>query len=340
MPMARKHQININETPYYHCIGRCVRRAFLCGLDPLTQKSYEHRRTWLVDKLLELTDIFAISVCAYAVMSNHYHVVLRVNEAVMQQWSADEIVARYHRLNRSRFGRATEPTLVPANDSLSADDINTYRHKLIDISSFMGVLNEYIARRANQEDECKGRFWEGRFKSYALLDEAALFICMAYVDLNPLRGGLSTSLENSDFTSIQQRLKASPQPEKAPATPPGLAPFRAAHTHDDTPGVIPCSFQDYAQLVKWTSHHLREGKTGYVPAPVNTLFVTCGINETGWLSTLKSPKSHFSWAIGSVEKLKRLAARQNRRWLQGARHCRSLYTSKPIEPLPQAGALA
>ena len=72
----------------------------------------------------------------------------------------------------------------------------------------MGRLNEFIARAANKEDSVKGRFWESRFKCQNLLDDAAIAACMVYVDLNPIRAALAATPEESDFTSIQERIRA------------------------------------------------------------------------------------------------------------------------------------
>ena len=74
MPKPRYSQISLEATAYNHCVSRCVRRAFLCGTDLITGQCYEHRRQWIEDKILELGAIFALDICAYAVMSNHYNV--------------------------------------------------------------------------------------------------------------------------------------------------------------------------------------------------------------------------------------------------------------------------
>lgn len=209
MTQARSQQISLEATPYYHCINRCVRRAFLCGEDYATGQSYEHRKSWVVEKLAELAGVFAIDVCAYGIMSNHYHAILRVNEARALGFTAEEVVERWMQLFKghllvTRYIRGECDS--EAEEKGAREVIEVWRKRLMDVSWFMRCLNESIARRANAEDGCKGRFWEGRFKSQALLDEKALLACMTYVDLNPVRAQLADSPEDSDYTSIQQRI--------------------------------------------------------------------------------------------------------------------------------------
>ena len=210
MTKARKSIINVSDTPYYHCMGRCVRRAFLCGVDEFSGKDYSHRKQWIVDKLAELSNVFMIDVCAYAVMSNHYHLVLKINQEQAQQLSDSEVIERWMILFKGNVLIARylkgECKSSAELDKI-AEVVDLWRERLSDISWFMRCLNESIAHMANKEDNCTGRFWEGRFKSQALLNEQALLSCMAYVDLNPVRAGLAESLDGSEFTSIEARIK-------------------------------------------------------------------------------------------------------------------------------------
>ena len=201
MPKPRRLQVDPRSTPYYHCISRCVRRAFLCGEDRFSGRSFDHRRQWLVDRMRFLAGIFTIDICAYAFMSNHYHLVLRLCGERAAELSDAEVVERYRHLF---------PDTVEEWDQRAAEDqaeiVRKWRERLSDLSWYMRCLNESIARRANLEDGCRGRFWEGRFRSQALLDEGALLTCMSYVDLNPIRAGVANSLEEAQFTSINERL--------------------------------------------------------------------------------------------------------------------------------------
>jgi REP element-mobilizing transposase RayT len=189
---------------------RCVRRAFLCGDDYETGENFDHRKQWLVSRLRFLSYVYAIDICAYAVMSNHYHVILHVDKTCAESWSLDEVVERWLQLYKGdkliQKWIAFRSEMSKAELQKAEEIIEQWRERLTSISWFMRGVNETIARMANEEDNCKGRFWEGRFKSQSLLDEQALLTCMAYVDLNPVRAGIANDLIDSDFTSIQQRI--------------------------------------------------------------------------------------------------------------------------------------
>lgn len=281
MPRSRSQQISVADTPYYHCISRCVRRAFLCGEDELTGKSYEHRRSWVEKRLLFLASVFSIDICSYAVMSNHLHLVLRINPDKAKGWSTRDTLQRWHKLHKGTLftqqyikdeaQSAFDLTLVEA----SAD---TFRNRLMDISWFMKELNEPIARQANKEDACTGRFWEGRFKSQALLDEAALIACMTYVDLNPIRSGICDTPESSDFTSVKRRIASAKENHQSAA----LFPF-IGNTRQDLPDGLPFLLQDYLELVDMTGRILLEGKKGSIDISLLPILQRLNICSDNWL---------------------------------------------------------
>jgi REP element-mobilizing transposase RayT len=212
MGLPRSKYVQEGKEGVYHCFSRCVRRAFLYGLDSRTGRDYSHRKAWLVSRLRQLAGIFAVEVCAYAVMENHYHAILRTRPDIAARWSDEEVAARWLTLYPRNCGLRRIAKL-PVKEQIRVlancpKRIGKLRQRLSNLSWFMGRLNEYIARAANKEDEVKGRFWESRFKCQALLDEAAIAACMVYVDLNPIRAGRAKTPEESDFTSIQERIRA------------------------------------------------------------------------------------------------------------------------------------
>lgn len=98
MTYPRAALVAPETTPYYHCVSRCVRRALLCGVDRLTGRDFEHRKQWIVERLAQLSEVFTIDVCAYAVMSNHHHLVLRIDAAAARALSEDAVAERWGKL--------------------------------------------------------------------------------------------------------------------------------------------------------------------------------------------------------------------------------------------------
>ncbi|MFD3321978.1 transposase [Alteromonas macleodii] len=295
MPKARKSQISLSDTPYYHCVSRCVRRAFLCGEE--NGRSFEHRRQWVEDRIHILSEVFAINVCAYAVMSNHTHLVLHVNREKADALSTEDVIQRWHKLYKGTLisQRYLSPDL---RKELHETQIKTieltaevWRKRLFDISWFMRALNEYIARAANKEDNCTGHFWEGRFKSQALLDESALAACMAYVDLNPVRS-------------------------KIAKTPERLMPF-AGNPRQEMPHGLPFTLPDYLQLVDITSRYIHPNKRGKVEHSLPTILERLNIEHEHWLTLTTQFETCFKQAAGKVIHLEQYAHSQHQQRVQG-----------------------
>ncbi|EOD56520.1 transposase [Aeromonas molluscorum] len=294
MTIARSRQISLQDTPYYHVVSRCVRRAFLCGEDTHSGQSYEHRRQWVVDKLSQLSRLFAIGVCAYAVMNNHYHLVLKVEPDAANRWSEREVAERWAALFQWPLlvRRWYQGELLIEPERVVVEQlIGKWRERLHSISWFVRLLNENLARQANQEDGCKGHFWEGRFKSQALLTESALLACMAYVDLNPIRAAIADRPEESDYTSIKQRLDAE---QSAPSSPPLLLPFSSK----GEPDYLPYAFIDYLALVDGTGRAIRADKRGHIPANLAPILQRLGLDATQWLRQVTLFKRQGIRAVG------------------------------------------
>jgi len=326
MPQARYRLIDTQTTPYYHCISRCVRRAFLCGFDRTTRKNFDHRKQWILDRIRQLSSAFAVEVCSYAIMSNHFHLVLYVDTQAANQWAFDEVVERWLTLFKgppvAQKYKAGEQLSAHEQDAL-AGFVRVWRGRLADISWYMRCLNERIARMANAEDNCKGRFWEGRFKSQALLDEAALISSMTYVDLNPIRANLCRSLEDSEFTSVQERLRKLKHKGSKKRASAWLKPMSGpgARTRD----AIPLRLPDYLALVDWTGRAIRRDKRGAIPPEVRPILQTLGVKEENWVSNTQHFGKRFYRALGPVNQLRRLAERTGQQWVHGLAQASAFY---------------
>lgn len=339
MTTARSRLIRDDLVGTYHCISRCVRRAFLCGRDERTQRNYAHRKDWLLLRLQELADIFLIDICGYAIMENHFHLILRNRPDLMRQMSDEAIARRWWRLcpKRRDHGLPAEPTPEELDLVLgSPEHTHALRTRLASISWFMRCLKENIARRANAEDHCTGRFWEGRFKSIALLDQAAVLACLAYVDLNPIRAGLAETPEASPYTSAQDRIlsRQAQKRQAASATsksvigareplPKGpttnvhradwLCPFQ---TMGPRQGFLDLSCDEYLALLDWTGRHLTVSKKGAIPNHLAPILNRLEIDHQHWLYSSRHFGNLFYRVAGTLQEVAKAAAACGQRWFK------------------------
>jgi REP element-mobilizing transposase RayT len=328
MPKPRKQQICLEATPYYHCVSRCVRRAFLCGEDHYSGQSYEHRRGWVEERLLELTRWFSIDLCAYAVMSNHCHVVLHVDVKQAECWTTRDIVERWHGLfagNLLSQRYLSGYQLSKAEMRAVEEKAEQWRENLTSVSWFMRCLNEHIARQANAEDNCTGRFWEGRFKCQALLDEAALIACMAYVDLNPVRAGMARTPEASDHTAVKHRIACLQDPSES-SQPRTLMPF-VGHHRKAMPKGLAFHLEDYLELIDWTGRAIRDDKKGAIQQTLPSILKRLNLEQEDWLRVTTEFETLFKTLVGNELAIQSTCARYGRHWAHGIHACRHYFSS-------------
>ena len=336
---ARGEYVNPNEVQILHLVNRCVRRAFLCGKDPVTGKSFEHRRLWIRDRLEFLASAFAIDCLTYTVMSNHLHLVLRSRPDVAKEWSDDEVARRWLQVfphRRNNDGSPAEPedheiSMFTSDEKRLAE----IRLRLSDVSWWMRCTAENVARRSNKEDQCSGRFWEGRYKAQVLLDEAAVLACAAYVDLNPIRAAMAASPETSEFTGAKDRLDDLKQ-RAAKSAPTHdwersrrrdksgwLSPLEINERTDPVgpdssplarraslKGFLSMSLAQYLELLDWTGRQLRSTKRGVIPSHLAPILDRLGIDPSSWCDLVKKFGKLFKRAAGKLDSLSAEAARR------------------------------
>jgi REP element-mobilizing transposase RayT len=366
MALPRSKYVQEGQEGVYHCFSRCVRRAFLYGFDPVTRRDFSHRKAWLLDRLRHLAAIFAIEVCAYAILHNHYHTILRTRPDIVATWSDQQVATRWVTLFPRRCP-STGAASPPVEEQIRAlihcpERIAILRKRLCSLSWFMGRLNEFIARAANKEDKVKGRFWESRFKCQALLDVAAIASCMVYVDLNPIRAGIAATPEDSDFTSIQERIQAwrkettpsdslrgdvPPPPPAAEVSNPVAEHLSAlSDSPDTTPlpaswlcpissdlhrrGILPITAEEYFDLVDQSGRMIRPDKRGAMDAGLAPLLRRIGANPDAWTETISRFGYKFSLVAGLLSNLRNLAHQLGRRWVKGVAAARIAFA--PASP--------
>jgi hypothetical protein len=309
MTQARRQLAPPQSPLVVHCVQRCVRRAFLCGVDHYSGQSFEHRKAWVEQRLQHVSACFAVGVHAYAVMSNHLHVVLQFVPEIATGWSDNEVAERWVRLfpphEDADEARLAKQRALQANPERLA----RCRGRLADLSWFMRCLAEPLARQANAEDACKGRFWEGRFKCQRLLDDRALIAAMAYVDLNPVRAGMTDRLETSMHTSAFERLKQVTAGQSAMGQPTNTVSGLA---------LVAClPLGDYLQLVDWTGRQLAPGKRGVIRGSGPACLRALGADTQRWATEVRGVGSRYWRAVGSADALADLAAALGQRWMRG-----------------------
>jgi len=179
MRLARKKRVG--EDCYYHAYNRLAGRK---DEHPFTDADREHG----MKLLLDLSRYYLIEVISAAWMGNHWHVVCF---APCELPTLKEIEERHNRFWEPK-NKLVPPTLrKPLLDAeRDPEGCELAGRNMIDLSHFMGVFGQRYTIYYNKAHERRGALWADRFKSTILDQRQAVWNCVKYVELNPVRAGL------------------------------------------------------------------------------------------------------------------------------------------------------
>jgi hypothetical protein len=306
MTIARSQLVDVSLSRWYHCVSRCVRRAGLLGVQI---PNGINRKVWIENRLRQLADIFAIAVGGFAVLDNHLHLLLRIDDQVAQEWSDEEVVRRWLKLYPPR-GTNRKPLEVTDElvQAKLADSpwVSKIRQRLSSLGWFHKCLKEPLARMVNQEEDCTGALFEGRYKSIAILDRESLLSAGVYIDLNETAAGLAATPEASEHTSIKERIDhvqgQGRIADLRTALQGSIAGSRAAAGLEDALWLVPIedrrgldsnregmlagfTLGNYLMLVEHTGRLVREGKAS-ISADLADIFERLGTSADVWQERL------------------------------------------------------
>ena len=339
--LARCQTIDPNDVVVSHVWNRTVRKCFLMGNDRDSGKNFDHRKQWIEGSLRH----FGIDLLGFAILSNHFHLILRTRPDVVATWSDHEVARRWLCLcpqQKHADGSPCEPTEAEIKTITGCPvRLAEIRTRLSNISWWMRLLCQRIAMRANREDAQHGRFWQDRYKATVLSDEASLLACSAYVDLNPIRAAMCQKLEDSDHTSVQRRIEARSDDdalrERRDAF---LSPLCIDEAGDavgpvaskgscrcSDKGYLAMTLEDYLLLLDWTARRSAGGKRGKTPACVRPILDRIGIAESNWCDLVSEFGQLFGCVAGKPPVVDAMRTPLGNRRLYLKRRARELMTS-------------
>ncbi len=336
----RREIIDESKVGLYHVRARCVRGIFLCGWDKASGKDFDYRRKWIRDRISYLATAFAIDIAYYDLMNNHIHLELRNRPDLVATWSDAEVIRRACLIHAPKFAECGVVDGMPTKKQVATLVQNkklvaTYRKRLSSISWMMRGLCQYIATKANREEEkeSNGTFWNGRFGCSRIIDEAGVLLCGVYIDLNQVRAGMVPTPELSRFSSVFDRirgLRARSNSATAAAAcehDGWLSPL--SHNGDgqagypttmraSSKGVLDMPLEEYLKLLDWTGRQLHAGKRGKIDDTLPPILDRIGFSGEGWLNCLRDFKQIFKTVIGFGVSMRAYASEKGKRCVHGS----------------------